>query len=229
MTMLLQCRDLDAGYNGRAVVHGLNLHVAAGEIVSLFGPNGAGKTTCLLTLSGALSALSGTVEMFGELTSDPMYLRVRAGMGFITDERSLIFGLTARDNLRLRGGSVANALSYFPELEPHLDRPAALLSGGQQQMLAVARALAARPRLLLADELSLGLAPMMTARLLKALRLAADEGLGILLVEQHVSQALSISDRATVLGQGTVVMEGEAGALKTRLTEIEASYLSETG
>ncbi len=229
MTMQLQCHDLHAGYGERAVVRGLNLQVAAGEIVSLFGPNGAGKTTCLLTLAGALPAISGRVEMFGALNTDPMHLRVRAGLGFITDERSLIFSLSARDNLRLRGGSVADALSYFPELEPHLDRPAALLSGGQQQMLAVARALAAKPRLLLADELSLGLAPMMTARLLKALRAAADDGLAILLVEQHVSQALAISDRATVLGQGGVVIEGEASALRERLTEIEASYLTGAG
>tara|TARA_R110000772_G_scaffold207017_5_gene317596 strand:+ start:2252 stop:2947 length:696 start_codon:yes stop_codon:yes gene_type:complete len=225
MTALLESQNLDVGYNGRAVVKGLNIHVAAGEIISLFGPNGAGKTTSLLTLSGAIPSISGTIKMFGKETSAPLHMRVREGMAFITDERSLIHQLSARDNLRLRGGSVETALSYFPELEPHLDRPAALLSGGQQQMLAVSRALAARPKLLLADELSLGLAPMLTKRLLKALRAAANDGLGVVLVEQHVSQALAISDHAHVLGQGRILLEGDANSLKQRVSEIESAYL----
>jgi len=225
MTALIETRDLAVGYGARAVVSGLALHVEPGEVVSLFGPNGAGKTTTLLTLAGALVPISGQVVLFGDLASSPLHMRVRQGLAFITDERSMISNLTARDNLRLRGGSVDRALEIFPELEEHLDRPAALLSGGQQQMLAVARSLASQPRLLLADELSLGLAPLLVQRLLKAVRAAADQGVGVLLVEQHVAQALAISDRAYLLGQGTVALEGSAELLKERLDDVAAAYL----
>lgn len=229
MTMILQCKNLNVGYGQRAIISGMNLKINTGEIVALLGPNGAGKTSSLLTIAGGLPPISGEISLFGAPCSSPLYQRVRNGMGFITDERSLIFGLTARDNLRLRGGSVEGALAYFPELEEHLDRQAALLSGGQQQMLALGRALAAKPKLLLADELSLGLAPKMVQRLLKSLRAAADDGLAILLVEQHVSQALKIADYALILGQGKIMIEGKSANLKPRLAEIENSYLGNNG
>jgi len=223
---LLEARSLDAGYNGQAVVHDLNLQVKAGEIVALFGPNGAGKTTSLLTLAGAIPTIAGEVSLFGKPTSAPLYRRVRAGMAIITDQRSLIRKLSARDNLRLRGGSVDEALRASPESAEFLERAAGLLSGGQQQMLAVARSLASKPRLLLADELSLGLAPMIVERLLLALREAADAGLGVLLVEQHVRQALTIADRGYVLGDGRMRIEGDAKSLVNRLSDVTAAYLS---
>ena len=134
-------------------------------------------------------------------------------------------GLTTADNLRLRGGSIEQALAIFPELEPHLSRPAGLLSGGQQQMVSMARCLASQPRLLLADELSMGLAPQLVARLLKKLRTAVDNGLGVLLVEQHISQALGICDRAYILNQGRLVMQGSAEELQGQSKDLEAAYL----
>ncbi|HLS99359.1 MAG: ATP-binding cassette domain-containing protein [Porticoccaceae bacterium] len=222
---LLEARNLSAGYRGQAVVHDLDLRVAAGEIVCLFGPNGAGKTTSLLTLAGELPPIKGSTWLLGKECRAPLHERVRAGLSFITDERSLIFGLSTRDNLRLRGGSVADAVALFPELEPHLSRQAALLSGGQQQMVAMARSLAARPRVLIADELSMGLAPQIVARLLASLRRAADRGVAVLLVEQHLSQALAICDRAYILNHGRVVMAGSAQELKGQSAAIEAAYL----
>lgn len=222
---LLEARNLSAGYRGQAVVHDLDLHVAPGEIVCLFGPNGSGKTTSLLTLAGELPPIQGSTWLMGKECRAPLHERVRAGLSFITDERSLIFGLSTRDNLRLRGGSVADAVALFPELEPHLARQAGLLSGGQQQMVAMARSLAARPKVLIADELSMGLAPQIVARLLASLREAADRGVGVLLVEQHVSQALAVCDRAYILNHGRLVMEGTAEVLKGQSAAIEAAYL----
>lgn len=226
MTELLRANNVSLGYGGQAVVHNLDLTVMAGEIVAVFGPNGAGKTTTLLSLAGELPPLSGDVSLFGQITQAPLYQRIRQGLSFISDERSLIFGLSVRDNLCMRGGSVEAALALFPELKPHLGRTTALLSGGQQQMVSMARCLAARPKVLIADELSMGLAPQIVERLLQALRQAADDGLGVLLVEQHVSQALQIADRGIILNQGRVVLSGSAAELTTKMSALESAYLS---
>jgi branched-chain amino acid transport system ATP-binding protein len=224
---LIECRKLTTGYGALAVVRELDLRVDAGEVVALIGPNGAGKTTTLLTLAGELPPIGGEVLWKGAVTTSPMHVRCSNGLGYLTEERSVIMGLTARENLRLANVAVAVATSFFPQLERLLDRRAGLLSGGEQQMLSLARALGREPQVLLADELSLGLAPLIVDRLLAVVRAAADErGVGVLLVEQHVRKALSIADRVYVMERGAVVMSGTAAEARANLSDIEAAYLS---
>ena len=221
---MLAVRGLTVGYGDVPVVRDVALGVDAGEVVALLGPNGAGKTTTLLALGGVLPA-AGDVRLDGLPLRGPLHRRVRRGMGFITEERAVFRQLSTRTNLTLGSGGLDGALALFPELERLLDRPAGLLSGGEQQMVVLARALAAAPRLLLVDELSLGLAPLIVQRLLDALRAAAADGTGVLLVEQHARQALGIAHRAYVLQRGSVVLEGTGEDLRDRLDEIERSYL----
>ena len=226
MSVLVEAEGLQAGYGSVVVVRDLDLQVRAGEVVALLGPNGAGKSTTLLTLSGALSPLGGVVRWNGAATKAALHARARQGLGLVTEERSVFMRLTVRENLRVGCRDLAPALELFPELESRLDVKAGLLSGGEQQMLTLARALARRPSLLLADELSLGLAPLVVNRLLSAVRRAADDGVGVLLVEQHVSKVLDIADRVYVLRRGRVELAGRADELRGRLADIESSYLS---
>ena len=222
--------DLDCGYGHVPVLHGVTLEVAAGEVVALLGANGAGKTTTLLALSGQLRPSRGEVLWKGDPARAPLFKRARAGLRFVMEDRSVIMGLSTLDNLRLGGGSVTRALELFPELQPLLHRRAGLLSGGEQQILTLARALAASPVALLADELSLGLAPQVVQRLLTAVKDAASQsGMAVLLVEQQVRSALTVADRAYVLQRGRLVLQGTSTELLSRLPEIEASYLSGVG
>jgi len=224
---LLECRGLAAGYGAVAVVRDLDLRVEPGEVVALIGPNGAGKTTTLLTLAGELPAIAGDIVFRGVATKAPLFRRARRGMGFVTEERSVFMSLTAEENLRLASVSPADAIAIFPELEPLMGRTAGLLSGGEQQMLTLARAVARDPKLLLADELSLGLAPLVVRRLLDTVRrVATERSTGVLLVEQHVRQALNIADRVYVMQRGRIVMSGSAEDVGGRLDEVEATYLS---
>ena len=225
-TPLIETRKLSAGYGGVPAVRDLDISVAPGEIVALLGPNGAGKTTTLLTLAGELGPISGEVLFEGTPTKAPLHQRAKRGVALVTEERSVFMGLTTAANLRLGRGDPAKALELFPELDKLMRRRAGLLSGGEQQILTLARALAAEPKLLLADELSLGLAPLVVQRLLRAVRQAADRGLGVLLVEQHALQALKLANRAYVLRRGRVVLEGPAAELLDRFGEIEQSYLA---
>ena len=181
--------------------------------------------------------LDGTVEVLGEVIPAGAAHRVaKRGVGHVTEDRSLFYALTVRENLRLvRGGRGARrtrtdrVLDVFPELVPLLDRRAGLLSGGEQQMLAMARAMLNEPRLLLIDEMSLGLAPVIIERLLPVVRsVASDSGAGVLLVEQHVGLALDVADRAYVLAGGRLALSGAADQLAGAALDVEASYLGST-
>lgn len=222
----LQCRDLSAGYGGVPVVRGVNLTVHPGEVVVLLGPNGAGKTTLLLALAGELPITHGQVLDNGVATKAPLHRRVRNGLAFVPEERSVFRGMSCGDNLRVGAASREAALELFPDLRPRLGVRGGMLSGGEQQMLSLGRALSMKPRVLLADELSLGLAPMIVKRLLRAIREAADAGCAVLLVEQHVRQALAIADTAHVLQRGQIELSGAASDMRQRVGEIEERYLS---
>ena len=226
--VVLETREMSAGYGPMTVVSGITMTLSAGEVVALFGPNGAGKTTTLLSIVGALPRRGGTVVWEGRPASKSVHATFRSGLAFVPEQRSVISSLSTRDNLRLGKGGVDGALKYFPELADHLDRPAGLLSGGQQQILTLARVLAARPRGLLVDELSLGLAPAVVDRLLSALRAAADtEGLAVLLVEQQMRRALNVADRWYLLGHGRLVTQGRCDAAGAHA--LEAAYLDRMG
>jgi branched-chain amino acid transport system ATP-binding protein len=231
---LLNVDGLHAGYLGIPAVRELSLTVNAGEVVALLGPNGAGKTTTLSTISGLLEPISGSVRFAGEeITGRAAYKVARLGLSLVPEDRALFYGLTVRENLRMGRGrdsglGQGELLEMLPELEKCLGRKAGVLSGGEQQMLAVGRALVGRPRLLLVDEMSLGLAPVIVERLLPILRRIADEfGTGVLFVEQHIAMALEIADRAYVLNHGDLVLSGSAAELRGRRDLVEASYLGE--
>ena len=225
--VLLEGRNLSAGYGPIRVIREIDLEVRAGEVVALIGPNGAGKTTTLLTLAGEITPAEGEVHLLGNKTTASMHARCRNGLAFVTEERSVIMKLTAGENLRLANVKANVAIELFPELRVLLGRKAGLLSGGEQQMLTLARALGRQPKVMLADELSLGLAPIIVTRLLTALKKAAVErGLAVLLVEQHVRQALKFADRVYVMQRGRIALSGPASEITGRLSEIEAAYLS---
>ena len=234
----LVLKELSAGYRGVPVVRELNLEVRPGEVVALLGPNGAGKTTTLETIAGLNRPISGTVELSGQnVGGTPAHILARKGLALVPEGRALFPGLTVREHLRLASGRGAGKgqsreeelLEMLPELRKCLGRKAGLLSGGEQQMLAVGRALVTRPRLLLVDEMSLGLAPVVVERLIPILRRAADElGASVLFVEQHVALALDVADRAYVLTHGRIRLQGAAAELRERRELLAASYLGET-
>lgn len=227
MEPILRSEGLAAGYGSVPVIHDVDLVVRPGEIVALLGPNGAGKTTTLLALTGSLPPQSGTVWWLGRPTSSNLAERARQGLGFLVAERSVIRSISTRDNLRLARGSTELALDVFPELESLWNRRAGLLSGGEQQILGLAAALARRPKLLVIDEMSLGLAPLVVQRVMTTLRrVTEEENLGVLLVEQHLREALAFSDRTYVMQRGEIVMSGPSSKLARDIGTIEAHYLS---
>lgn len=233
MTALLEISGLSTGYQGLRVVRDLNLAVHPGEVVSLIGPNGAGKTTTLLAVSRFLPVLDGDIRISGKSVAKlPPHRVARLGVAHVPDDRGLIMSLTVAENLRLaaRGRDLDHVFDHFPALAALSRRRCGLLSGGEQQMLAIGRALVAAPTLLLIDEMTMGLAPVIVQKLLPMVReIATRDGVGVLLVEQHVELALEISDRAYVLVHGELVRTGRAAEFQEDPTTLEASYLGAVG
>lgn len=230
MNRILTAAGLTVGYSKAAVVRDVELHVDEGEVVALLGANGAGKSTTMLALAGALPRMGGTVNFLGSAVAPARpHLCARRGLALVPESRALFTQLTVRENLRLgarkAGSTDEQVLDYFPELKPKLNTRAGLLSGGEQQMVVLGRALAGKPRLLLIDEMSLGLAPVIVKRLLGFLSIVTGTfGASVLLVEQQVAHALKVSDRAYVLSHGVIALSGRSDELLANRDELNNSY-----
>lgn len=233
----LEVSGLSAGYLGIPAVREIDLRLAPGEVVALLGSNGAGKTTTLAAIAGLIRPLAGTVELEGDdITGGAAFRLARRGIALVPEDRALFHDLTTRENLRLgrparRGGRKnrdADVLELLPELHKCLERKAGALSGGEQQMLAVGRALMSGPKVLLVDEMSMGLAPVVVERLSPVLsRIAATAGTAVLVVEQHVGLALELASRAYVMAHGRIVLEGASSVLRSRRDLLMACYLGD--
>ncbi|WP_127128891.1 ABC transporter ATP-binding protein [Georgenia sp. SYP-B2076] len=232
---VLQVDRLTAGYGQVPVIRDVSFAVAEGQVVALLGPNGAGKTTTLLAAVGLLPMMAGSVVVKGygrrKLRASAL---ARSGVALIPDDRGLCPGLTVKEHFRLvqRRRSRERedaALETFPQLRDIQGRKAGLLSGGEQQMLTIAKALLSEPRLLLIDEMSLGLAPKVVREMFPAIRrLARARNIGVLLVEQHIEVALSVADRALVLNRGSVVLDEPAEVLLRDRDRVQAAYFDDT-
>lgn len=229
---VLEIEHLFAGYGGNPVVRDLSLDVNEGEVVALLGPNGAGKTTTLMSISGMIRDCQGTINVVGRPVPKlrQAHRLARWGVMHVPENRGVFFGLTVRENLMLavqRGHvNLDSALTHFPQLVPLLQRKAGLCSGGEQQMIALGRALISRPRLLMVDEMSLGLAPLVFEDLIRIVRAVADErDVGVLMVEQYVDVALQHADRVYVLNHGEVVLSGLAADILADRQRLDAAYL----
>lgn len=232
----LTVRDLHVGYGRIEVVHGVSFEVADGRVTCLLGTNGAGKTTTIRGLLGLQAPRSGTVAVGGtEVSRLPAHRLVRFGVAYVPEGRRVFAGLSVRDNLRMGAAArsrrrddpeLRRVLDVFPELRTRLADPAGLLSGGQQQMLAIGRALMARPTLLILDEPSMGLSPKLVTRIYRALADLRAAGHTILLVEQNAALALDFADHAYVLETGRIAESGPTGELASS-TRIRDIYLGE--
>ncbi len=232
--MALSIRDLTIQSVTRRVVDGVSLDVSEGQIVVLLGPNGAGKSELVLGVAGVLPK-AGTIRLAkADLSAATPQMVRAAGIAAIPEGHQTLAGLSVRDNLRAAGPHLSNAdlamqidyaLGVFPELANMLDRRAGTLSGGQQQMVAIAQALVSKPRVLLIDEMSLGLAPVVIERLVEVLRGLRADGLGILLIEQFTKLALEIADYCHVISQGRLQFSGEPSELLEDKGRLERAYL----
>ncbi len=229
----LECRALTGGRGATLVFRDLDVDVRAGSVLALLGPNGAGKSTLLLTLAGLLPPRSGEVRVDGApLRRGNAVAANRAGVVLVPDNRSLFTTLTVEENLEVarsrKGPAPRDLLEVFPALEHRWKLRAGALSGGEQQMLAMARALIQQPKVLLVDEMSMGLAPLVVETLFATVRqIAHEHDAAVILVEQHVKLALGVADEAAVLNRGTVVLRGPAAELLADGQRIERAYLGE--
>ncbi len=221
---MMNVKGLDAWYGRSHVVQGLDFEVRAGEIVTLMGRNGAGKTSTLKAIMGLLARRGGSVRFDGrEILKEAAHTRFHRGLAYVPEERRIVPGLTVRENLRLgliagpdrraEAERIAEIAATFPRLAERMGQEGTSMSGGEQQMLAIARALMARPRMILLDEPSEGIMPLLVHEMFQLFVRLKRAGTTILLVEQNVERALQISDRAYILDQGRIVHHGEAEAL----------------
>ena len=234
---MLQLTAIEAGYRDLTVLHGIDLEVRAGEIVALIGPNGAGKTTLARTIAGLLPVRRGRIQLAGQAVERlPPWARIRLGMAHAPEGRQVVAGLSVEDNLRLGAyalrrrdeswisARIAAVCALFPQLRERLGGAAGNLSGGQQQMLAIARALMTEPKLLVLDEPSLGLAPGLVAEIFRLIERLRASGIAILLSEQNAQMTLAIADRAYVIETGSIALQGGGRELLGR-PEVAERYL----
>jgi len=231
---MLRVEGLHAWYGASHVLQAIDLEVNKGEIVCLIGRNGAGKTTTLKSIMGLLSKTKGSIRFEGqEILGRPAHLRFGLGLAYVPEERRIVQGLSVRDNLRLglvatpnrkrEADLIARTTQIFPRLAERLDQTAVTMSGGEQQMLAIARAMIAEPKLVMLDEPSEGIMPVLVDEMFELFRDLKAQGTTILLVEQNVELALGIADRAYVVDQGTIVHQASAAALLADV-EIQERY-----
>jgi branched-chain amino acid transport system ATP-binding protein len=233
MTSRLSCVGLTGGWGSLTAFRGVDLELEAGTTHAILGPNGAGKTTMLLTLAGLLPAQDGAIAVDGApLRTGRATAASRAGVVLVPDTRELFTTLTVDENLRVAAGrhgpEPQSVLELFPALEPRWKLRAGALSGGEQQMLAMARGLIQRPKVLLVDELSMGLAPTVVERLFEAIRhVATTTSCAVVFVEQYVSLALEVADSVTVLNRGNVILSGSAADLAAQPEQLEHAYFGD--
>jgi len=231
---MLELRDVSTGYGRLPVLFGINLRVEPGEMVGVLGPNGAGKSTLTKTILGLLPCRTGSILFRGRKVShEPAHARFAAGISLCPEGRRVFKNLSVRENLvagsfgmdkRVVGQQLESVFSIFPRLAEREDQRAGSLSGGEQQMLAISRALMSQPRLLLVDELSMGLAPLVVQELLATLRQLCDRGLSLIVVDQFASRMVGLADRGDVLEKGRIVFSGPVEAAEHRMSE---TYMGE--
>lgn len=235
MNDTLEIRDLDVPRGGRPVLHGVSLDIPAGEITTLLGPNGAGKSTLVLTIGGVLPSTGGSISLGGVELRGAKPEKVRGnGIAVVPEGRRLLPNLTVEDNLKVATynlpaaqakAGIESALELFPELHKRIDLTARSLSGGEQQMVVLAQALASQPKVVVVDELSLGLAPVVVKRLMPVLEQVAEQGTGVLLIEQFAHVALALANRAYVVEGGRIKYSGTAQELRDNPDIVKAAYL----
>ena len=232
---MLEIKDLKVSFGKMDVLHGVSLNVQDGELISVIGPNGAGKTTLIRSIMGLKTPNSGQIIYDGQdITNEPAYKRAEMGIGYVPEGRRVFGNLTVEENLRIGGftmkdedekqKNIERVYEIFPRLEERKEQLARTMSGGEQQMLAIGRSLILTPKLLLIDEVSMGLMPIMVSTCFKVIKELNDQGITVLIVEQNANKALKIADRGYVLETGNITLEDTAENLRQNDT-VQKAYL----